>query len=183
MAPPRGDCFALSDLAGFTIELATRRSRAPAIADERFATRGPMAAGCCLRAERSPDPGLTFGGGRQHRATAQQKTWLPSLQSWRLTTELYRLGAHPSNLRSMSSTIASSAPERAPVGKLMSPLDLFEGVQVQGVQIVVVLARGEPSGRDLTGGSVTMRARGPRQRRARRLHLAPWPFHVPRYAG
>jgi hypothetical protein len=47
--------------------------------------------------------------GRQHRATAQQKTWLPPLESWKLTTHLYRPGAHPSNLRSMSSTIARTA--------------------------------------------------------------------------
>jgi hypothetical protein len=33
----------------------------------------------------------------------------PSLESWTLTTHLYRLGAHPSNLRSISSTIARTA--------------------------------------------------------------------------
>ena len=56
-----------------------------------------------LRA-RSPATSLASGGGRQYRAAAEQRTWLPPLESWELTIHLYRPGAQPSAVRSISST-------------------------------------------------------------------------------
>jgi hypothetical protein len=55
-------------------------------------------------------PHAPSGGGRQHRVTAQQKTWLPPLESWTLTTQLYRPPRRSSTtMRSMVNAVATTA--------------------------------------------------------------------------